>query len=196
MGINYRFSNPIRYIPDHHVSISHEHSFMRITDGQGYIDGNLYDELYAEYINLKSINYCLRIKSMKHKYIRLIHIAKSQLNIDDDTYRHLLQALTKKSSTKMMTIRELEKVLDNLKSKGFKVKPPKKAGKITATEPVHKKIRSLWLKLADAGKVKNRSEKAINSYVKRITGVEVMDWLTEKQAMVVIESLKCWRARI
>ncbi|MFQ1055302.1 gp16 family protein [Gilliamella apicola] len=133
---------------------------------------------------------------MKHKYIRLIHIAKSQLNIDDDTYRHLLQALTKKSSTKMMTIRELEKVLDNLKSKGFKVKPPKKAGKITATEPVHKKIRSLWLKLADAGKVKNRSEKAINSYVKRITGVEVMDWLTEKQAMIVIESLKCWQARI
>lgn len=196
MGINYRFSNPIRYIPDHHVSISHEHSFMRITDGQGYIDGNLYDELYAEYIKLKSIIYCLRIKSMKHKYIRLIHIAKSQLNIDDDTYRHLLQALTKKSSTKMMTIRELEKVLDNLKSKGFKVKPPKKAGKITATEPVHKKIRSLWLKLADAGKVKNRSEKAINSYVKRMTGVEVMDWLTEKQAMVVIESLKCWQARI
>lgn len=125
MGINYKFSNPIRYIPDHYVSISHEHSFMRITDGQGYIDGNLYDELYAEYIKLKSIIYCLRIKSMKHKYIRLIHIAKSQLNIDDDTYRHLLQALTKKSSTKMMTIRELEKVLDNLKSKGFKVKPPK-----------------------------------------------------------------------
>lgn len=196
MGINYKFSNPIRYIPDHYVSISHEHSFMRITDGQGYIDGNLYDELYAEYIKLKSIIYCLRIKSMKHKYIRLIHIAKSQLNIDDDTYRHLLQVLTKKSSTKMMTIRELEKVLENLKSKGFKVKSPKKAGKITATEPVHKKIRSLWLKLADAGKVKNRSEKAINSYVKRITGVEVMDWLTEKQAMVVIESLKCWQARI
>ena len=196
MGINYRFSNPIRYIPDHHVSISHEHSFMRITDGQGYIDGNLYDELYAEYIKLKSIIYCLRIKSMKHKYIRLIHIAKSQLNIDDDTYRHLLQTLTQKNSTKIMTIRELKKVVDNLKAKGFKVKPPKKAGKITATEPVHKKIRSLWLKLAEAGKVKNRSEKAINSYVKRMTGVEVMDWLTEKQAMVVIESLKCWQARI
>lgn len=49
-----KFLNPTRYIPDHYVSISHEHSFMRITDGQGYIDGNLYDELYAEYIKLKS----------------------------------------------------------------------------------------------------------------------------------------------
>ena len=95
-----------------------------------------------------------------------------------------------------MTIWELEKVLDNLKSKGFKVKSSKKAGKITATKPVHKKILSLWLELVDAGEVKKRSEKAINSYVKRITGVEVMDWLTEKQAMVVIESLKQWQARI
>ena len=191
-----KFSSPKRYMPDHYISISHEHSFMREVNGQGYVDGNLYDELYTEYINLKSIIYCLRIKSMKHKYIRLIHIAKSQLNIDDDTYRHLLQALTQKSSTKIMTIRELKKVVDNLKAKGFKVKPPKKVGKITATKPIHKKIRSLWLELAEAGEVKNRSEKAINSYVKRITGVEVMDWLTEKQAMVVIESLKCWQARI
>lgn len=133
---------------------------------------------------------------MKSKYIKLIHIAKSQLNLDDDTYRHLLLNVTKKTSTKDMTVWELEKILNNMKLKGFKVKSSKKTGKITATEPVHKKIRSLWLELADAGEVKNRSEKAINSYVKHITGVEVMDWLTQKQAVVVIESLKSWQARI
>ncbi|OCG60229.1 gp16 family protein [Gilliamella sp. Nev3-1] len=133
---------------------------------------------------------------MKSKYIKLIHIAKTQLNLDDDIYRHLLLTITKKTSTKDMTVWELEKVITNLKLKGFKVKSSKKTGKITATEPVHKKIRSLWLELADASEIKNRSEKAINSYVKRITGVEVMDWLTQKQAMVVIESLKSWQARI
>lgn len=133
---------------------------------------------------------------MKSKYIKLIHIAKSQLNLDDDTYRHLLLNITKKTSTKDMTVWELEKILNHLKSKGFKVKSSKKTGKITATKPVHKKIRSLWLELADAGEIKNRSEKAINSYVKRITGVEVMDWITQKQAMVVIESLKSWLERV
>ena len=133
---------------------------------------------------------------MKSKYIKLIHIAKSQLNLDDDTYRHLLLNVTKKTSTKDMTVWELEKILNNMKLKGFKVKSSKKTGKITATELVHKKIRSLWLELADAGEVKNRSEKAINSYVKRITGVEVMDWLNTAQAMRVIESLKNWLARI
>ena len=132
---------------------------------------------------------------MKSKYIKLIHIAKTQLNLDDDTYRKLLLTVTKKNSTKDMTIWELEKVLDNLKSKGFKVKSSKKAGRITATEPIHQKIRSLWIELANAGAVKNRSEKAINAYVKRITGIEVMYWLNTKQAIIVIESLKGWLAR-
>ncbi|MDF7667898.1 hypothetical protein PT273_09080 [Orbaceae bacterium ESL0727] len=49
-----KFSNPIRYTPDHYISISHEHSFMREVKGQGYVDGKLYDELYAEYAKLKS----------------------------------------------------------------------------------------------------------------------------------------------
>ncbi|MDF7667896.1 regulatory protein GemA [Orbaceae bacterium ESL0727] len=133
---------------------------------------------------------------MKSKYIKLIHIAKKQLNLDDETYRHLLLTATKKSSTKDMTVWELEKVIVSLKAKGFTVISSKKAGKITATEPMHKKIRSLWLELADAGIVKNRSEKAINTYVKRITGVELMDWLNPTQTMKVIESLKKWLARI
>lgn len=50
-----KYSNPKRYMPDYHVSISHEHSFMREVNGQGYVDGMLYDELYAEYVKLKSV---------------------------------------------------------------------------------------------------------------------------------------------
>lgn len=133
---------------------------------------------------------------MTSRYITLIHIAKSQLNLDDETYRHLLVSETKKSSTKEMTAWELEKVLKNLKSKGFKVAKPKKSGSITASEPLHRKIRSLWLELADAGAVKNRSEKALNAYVKRITGVELMNWLTTAQCHKVIETLKNWLSRL
>ena len=87
MGINYRFSNPIRYIPDHHVSISHEHSFMRITDGQGYIDGNLYDELYAEYIKLKSK------KNVFFKDIYMKLITKSK--ISSTTFKKRIDVLAK-----------------------------------------------------------------------------------------------------
>lgn len=61
-----KFSSPKRYIPDHYVSISHEHSFMRESDGQGYVDGRLYDELYAEYVKLKSV------KTLKQRFVSIL----------------------------------------------------------------------------------------------------------------------------
>lgn len=133
---------------------------------------------------------------MKSKYIKLIHIAKKQLNLDDDTYRHLLTSETKKASTKDMTVWELEKVIKNLKTKGFKVRSNSKKESITATDPMHKKIRSLWLTLADNGAVKNRSEKALNAYIKRITGVELMNCLSDSELVKVIETLKKWLSRV
>lgn len=133
---------------------------------------------------------------MKSKYIKLIHIAKKQLNLDDDTYRHLLTSETKKTSTKDMTVWELEKVIKNLKDKGFKVRSNSKKEKITATEPMHKKIRSLWLTLAEKGAVKNSSERALNAYIKRITGVELMNWLSDPESIKVIETLKKWLSRV
>ena len=44
-----KFSNPKRYMPDYRMSMSHADAYMREVDGQGYIDGELYDELYTEY---------------------------------------------------------------------------------------------------------------------------------------------------
>lgn len=52
-----KFHNPKRYMPDYRVSISHEQSYMREVNGQGYIDGELYDQLYAEYRRLSLIVY-------------------------------------------------------------------------------------------------------------------------------------------
>lgn len=49
-----KFSNPKRYMSDYHVSVNSKDSFMHEVNGQGYVDGKLYDELYAEYIKLKS----------------------------------------------------------------------------------------------------------------------------------------------
>lgn len=61
-----KFSNPKRYMPDYHVSISHEHSFMREVNEHGYVDGMLYDELYAEYVKLKSV------KTLKQRFVSFL----------------------------------------------------------------------------------------------------------------------------
>lgn len=60
------------------------------------------------------------------KLIQLIHIGKSKLCLDDDTYRSLLVAMTGKDSTKAMTASELNKVLARLKQLGFVVAHKKK----------------------------------------------------------------------
>ncbi|XKM14274.1 hypothetical protein RCS94_03655 [Orbaceae bacterium ac157xtp] len=50
-----KFSNPKRYMPDYQVSISRIRAYMHEVKGQGYVKGDLYDELYSEYKKLTLI---------------------------------------------------------------------------------------------------------------------------------------------
>jgi phage gp16-like protein len=43
------------------------------------------------------------------QYIQLIHIAKSQLGLDDDVYRSMLSGLELPNSTTKMSVPELQK---------------------------------------------------------------------------------------
>ena len=54
-----------------------------------------------------------------------IHIAKSQLGMDDDTYREVLKSATGKTSSAQMGVVELHKALQAFKDRGFKSRPPK-----------------------------------------------------------------------
>ena len=136
----------------------------------------------------------------KPKLIQLIHIAKSQLGLDDSIYRANLIQLTGKNSTKNMTLVELRAVFEDLKTKGFKTNPAKstnlKRETSMAVDDQSKLIRHLWLSLHGLGEVKNSSEQALAKYVERQTGVSALQWLTMQQASTVIESLKKWEMRI
>ncbi|BEO27802.1 GemA protein [Serratia marcescens] len=126
--------------------------------------------------------------------VKLIHVAKRDRRLDDDTYRQLLDSYTGLSSTKEMTIKQLESVMEAFYGLGFR-RAFKRPGKITATDEQSKKIRSLWLEMFDAGFVRDSSERAINAYVHRITGVDRLEWLGTDQASHVIETLKKWQKR-
>lgn len=136
----------------------------------------------------------------KPKLIQLIHIAKSQLHLDEDTYRAMLTAQTGKNSTKNMTLTELRTVFEHLKTVGFKTTPAKgtnlKRETNMANDDQSKLIRHLWLSLHDLGEVKNPSEQALAKYVERQTGISALQWLNIPQASTVIESLKKWEMRI
>lgn len=133
----------------------------------------------------------------RNKLIQLIHVAKSKLNMDTDTYQQLLLNLTGIASSSAMNTHQLNKVLAVMKTKGFKVKP---AGKAKTRQPLvnypqAKKLRALWLEMHTQGFVRDSSEEALRRWIKRETKVDRLEWLTTAQASLAIEKLKSWQAR-
>ena len=63
------------------------------------------------------------------RLIKLIHVARRELGMDDDTYRLLLsgmKGLGGATSTADLSVPNLYRVLEQLKQRGFKVRPSKK----------------------------------------------------------------------
>ena len=134
----------------------------------------------------------------RNKLIQIIHVAKRKLSLDDDSYQGLLDGATGKSSCKDMTVPELKRVLLAMRQKGFadtSIGSKAKKDSSKCNTPQAKKIRHLWLNLASTGQLKDKSEKALLSYVKRLTGVGRMEWCNGAQLSSVIESLKNWVQR-
>lgn len=136
-------------------------------------------------------------KSDRNKLIQLIHVARRELVElqDDEIYRSMLKAITGKSSCADMRDNQLQDVLNHMKKSGFSVQPKGKSSRPLAQDAEHKKIRALWLFLHDLGVVKNPSEAALSAYVKRLTGVDALQWINGSQAEKVIESQKKWAMR-
>lgn len=133
------------------------------------------------------------------RLIKLIHVARRELHMDDDTYRLMLagmKGLDGATSTADLSVPNLLRVLEQLKQKGFKVRPNKKAKRPLANDEQSKKIRALWLTLHDMGAVRDPSEEALAKYVLRMTKVAALQWLTAAQASQVIENLKQWMGRV
>ncbi len=130
----------------------------------------------------------------RQRLIRLIHVAKRDLAMADDGYRAILRQIGAQESTANLAVPELRRVLDHMKRCGFRVRSKGSARSIDADKQA-RMIRGLWLDLADAGIVRNRSEAALAAFVKRQTGIDRLEWLSSAQASKVIEHLKQWRGR-
>lgn len=133
------------------------------------------------------------------RLIKLIHVARRELHMDDDTYRLMLagmKGLDGATSTADLSVPKLLRVLEQLKQKGFKVRPNTKAKRPLADDEQSKKIRALWLTLHDMGAVRDPSEAALAKYVLRMTKVAALQWLNAAQASQVIENLKQWMGRV
>ena len=130
--------------------------------------------------------------------IKLIQVARRDLGrltgLDDLAYRDILRIVGKSESLAAMTVPNMELVLAHMKSKGFKVRP--KAGDRPQTiNPDASKVRALWLFLHALGEVRDPSEKALATYVKRIAKVDDLRWAQGRVIDTLIETLKKWAMR-
>jgi phage gp16-like protein len=101
-------------------------------------------------------------------------------------------------STKQLGIRQLADLYAHFRSLGWKVKAGKgREGKISPKygSAVQRKVVALWITLSKAGVVRNGSDKALQAYVKRVTGVENLKWCDGGHCYSLIESLKSWAMR-
>lgn len=131
----------------------------------------------------------------RQRLIRLIHVAKRELRLDEETYRDMLLGVSGKASSADLSTEELEKVLAHLKRNGFKVRS-KRGDVPQADDAQSRMIRGLWLELHQTGAVRNASEAALAAFTKRMTGVDALQWLTSEQASKLIEELKRWLSRV
>jgi phage gp16-like protein len=141
--------------------------------------------------------------SDRNRLIKLIHVGRRELRMDEETYRAILKEKTGHASASDCSDKQLERVLVHLKTAGFKIKVNTSAGskrkggnRTMADDDQSRMIRGIWLELVGMGIVRDSSEAALASFVCRHTKIEALQWLSSKQASSVIEHLKHWRDRI
>ncbi|WP_051219728.1 gp16 family protein [Rheinheimera baltica] len=141
-----------------------------------------------------------------------IHIGRTQLSMDDDSYRANLEHYGNgKNSCTNMTVPELHAVLAAFEKLGFKPKkatkkqPGKKYSPSTADGPKDERsvIRAIWIFMHRADFIRDGSETALNAWVARQTvhinsgaGIQSVQWLEGSDATHVLEALKKWCRRL
>ncbi|MCW5708693.1 regulatory protein GemA [Shinella sp.] len=128
--------------------------------------------------------------------IAAIHVARKQLDLDEDVYRAKLVAITGKSSAKDMTEAERQKVLGEFRKVGFRPAPGRSAGRRQLAGPYAKKLQALWIAAWNLGLVDYRDDKAMLAFVKRQTGLDDTRFLHHAEdGRAAIEGLKAWLKR-
>lgn len=144
-------------------------------------------------------------KAERNRLIKIIHTAQRELKLSEEDYRAVLESETGKRSSADMDAKELIAVCERFRKMGFKPKAtkakrgkklsPKSKGTPMQTEQISK-IRALWIECYKLGVVKNRYEQGLNAWVKRMTGIERVDWLVDAaDCNRCIEGLKRMKRR-
>lgn len=128
--------------------------------------------------------------SDRRRKMAIIHEAKKELGLDDESYRTLLKgAAGVRSAADIATYRQYAAVLDAFSQLGFRsIRRPSRQ-----KSPQMDKCYALWCHLHELGAVRSKRYASMINYVHRMAGEQ--DIYHRDQLSMVIESLKQWIAR-
>lgn len=153
-------------------------------------------------------------KSARSIELAKIHIGATDRQLilpgDDSLYRDMLWSVARVRSAAQLDAGGREAVLAHLRGIGWKDTSPPRRGRELGASRYQKGtpaalIRWLWTQLADAGLVRDRSDRALRRYIAQHAGVTTSDpapdeiapqHLNRGQAHDVIEQLKRWLKRV
>ncbi|MFP4004898.1 MAG: regulatory protein GemA, partial [Alphaproteobacteria bacterium] len=121
----------------------------------------------------------------RNKDLARIHALKRQAGLDDDTYRDVLERVSRVRSAKDLSAagrRNVIREMDRLAG-GKRTRP----GHVS---PQVAKMRALWLALWNMGTVPDPDDRALLGFVKRVAHVEAFQFLRPGDASKVIEGLR------
>ena len=125
-----------------------------------------------------------------------IHMAKKALGWDDDHYRDVMFAVCRVRPSGDLDFTGRKRFIAHLQACGWSGARTAPSGRPRqAWDGKRRLVWALWQQLADARLVNDRTSRGLNTWVKRQTGVDRLDWLNEPQLALVIESGKQWLAR-
>jgi phage gp16-like protein len=154
-----------------------------------------------------------RSDPMRRVELAKIHLAKKQLSLDDATYRAIIARVAprpgpppqngegtgERSSAALLDARERRALLEEFRHLGWRDQPrdpdAPRASRVFHS-PQARHIWKCWQDLAAAGALNDTSERALRRFVRGLAKTDHVEWLSSRDANVVIQALKSWHARV
>ncbi len=131
------------------------------------------------------------MRNPRRHLLALVHVARRDLRLDEESWRALVRRTTGHDSCRDASVRQLRTLLGELERLGFRRRPPARAGRERlGGARRHRMARGLWIELWKAGVVRDPSERALDAFTRRVTGVDSLVWTEPEQTSLVIEALK------
>ncbi|QPC44496.1 regulatory protein GemA [Kaustia mangrovi] len=134
--------------------------------------------------------------------IGAIHALKARAGLDEEAYRDMLETRTGKRSSTALSRAEAIAVIDHLKlvsnrsGDGVETASKTARGAQRLDGPYAGVCRALWISAWNLGLVRDRTDRALVSFVRRQTGIDHLNWVRDPaEGRQVIEALKSWIAR-